>query len=202
MPHLAGESRSTANLQLVKHQPSFPDSLHLMNAFAEDSVHTAQPILASAVDSDDTSVNIAQVAILQGVGLQPSFPHGSHSMDAIAEDSVGSKEPKIPSALYSGSKDAPDTSAVKATQAKAASAFTGDFSGVSWNCRSLWSHMETATIQYVEYLLTVHDFVVLQETRETAERLAFLKKDSDKRADHIRIGCISIFRRYCSHRQR
>ena len=48
--------------------------------------------------------------------------------------------------------------------------------GRSWNCRSLWAHEETDTIHYVKHLLTAPDFIILQETRETTERLAFLKQ--------------------------
>ena len=53
-------------------------------------------------------------------------------------------------------------------------AFTGDLSGVAWNCRSLWAYSESDTIKFVMDLLDSHDSVALTETRETKERLAFL----------------------------
>ena len=53
---------------------------------------------------------------------------------------------------------------------------SGTLSGVSWNCRSLWAQNEADTIRFIEYLLTAHDYAALQETRETDERMAFLRQ--------------------------
>ena len=47
--------------------------------------------------------------------------------------------------------------------------------GATWNCRLLWGHNETDTIHHALKLARVHDFTILTETRQTAERLAFLK---------------------------
>ena len=103
-------------------------------------------------------------------------------MGAFAEDSVGSKEPKIPSAVDSDSNDPdfPVISEPSAASSPARGPYSGDLDGVSWNCRSLWANENGDTIKFIEQLLSVHDFVILHETRENAERLAFLKQTLPK----------------------
>ena len=53
--------------------------------------------------------------------------------------------------------------------------FVGPFTLVLWNSRSLWARDSTETIRFVLQMMHAHDITVLTETRESKERLVFLK---------------------------
>jgi hypothetical protein len=53
--------------------------------------------------------------------------------------------------------------------------YTEPVSSVGWNCRSLWAKDERDTIDFAIKLARSHDLTILTETRETPERIAFLR---------------------------
>ena len=53
--------------------------------------------------------------------------------------------------------------------------FIGPMTLALWNCRSLWAQGSTETIHFMLELVRAHGITVLTETRESKERLAFLR---------------------------
>ena len=53
--------------------------------------------------------------------------------------------------------------------------YAGPLKLALWNCRSLWAQGTTETIYFVMQLTHAHSVTVLTETRESKERLVFLK---------------------------
>ena len=52
--------------------------------------------------------------------------------------------------------------------------FAGVFTGVAYNCQSLYAYEKTDTINAVARIAALNDFTLLSETRETQERKATL----------------------------
>lgn len=66
--------------------------------------------------------------------------------------------------------------------------YVGPVRDVCWNSRSLWA---PDTIDYALGLARAHDISVYSETRETAERLAFLKNSSQRTYRPLRVALSS-----------
>ena len=54
--------------------------------------------------------------------------------------------------------------------------YHGEFSGVGFNCQSLYAYEKLDTLKYVAEIAGNHDFNGLSETRETSERKAAHEK--------------------------